>query len=112
MSSVAQGRVDDLLSSPTMQSVLLYCAMPTGTYHAWIVAVVNNDPVNPFHFHLTVHDFIYSYQSTGNYVKRKRKKERTKESTVQYSTVQLGSKKGTAIYNRTRKSKETKTWTL
>mmetsp|Transcript_60659 Transcript_60659/g.69717 ORF Transcript_60659/g.69717 Transcript_60659/m.69717 type:complete len:202 (-) Transcript_60659:156-761(-) len=35
--------------------VLLYCA--NGYYNEWIVAV-NNDPVNPFQFHLTKDDFI------------------------------------------------------
>jgi len=34
--------------------VLLYCA---NGYNEWIVAV-NNDPVNPFQFHLTLNDFI------------------------------------------------------
>jgi len=37
-----------------IQYVLLYCA---NGYNEWIVAV-NNDPVNPFQFHLTLNDFI------------------------------------------------------
>mmetsp|Transcript_2873 Transcript_2873/g.3135 ORF Transcript_2873/g.3135 Transcript_2873/m.3135 type:complete len:161 (+) Transcript_2873:299-781(+) len=36
-------------------SVLLYCA--NGYHEKWIVAV-NNDPMNPFHFQWTMHDFI------------------------------------------------------
>mmetsp|Transcript_54097 Transcript_54097/g.61203 ORF Transcript_54097/g.61203 Transcript_54097/m.61203 type:complete len:201 (+) Transcript_54097:307-909(+) len=39
-----------------IQYVLLYCMNATG-YHEWILAV-NNDPVNPFQFHLTKDDFI------------------------------------------------------